>query len=91
MRQKPFSLPGSDARFIAALEGETARTVRIAREDQPQLPLLTLDPVDHELAHTLQGLPDDEFLELAISRALDDGLLRKALDSGGPMVALLRP
>ncbi|GAA5233682.1 hypothetical protein FOZ76_07680 [Verticiella sediminum] len=91
MRQKTFTVPGAGIRCTAKLEGETARTVLITRDDHPQTPLLTLDPVDHELAHVLQDLPDDEFLELAITRALDDGLLRKALDSGGPVVALLRP
>lgn len=91
MTQKSFRVDGVSTAFTAILESETGRMVRISRDDHPQTPLITLDPVDHDVAHALQALPDDAFLDKAIRQAIDDGLIAKALESGGPVVALLKP
>ncbi len=90
MTQKSFRVDGVAAGFTATLESETGRMVRIDRDDQPGTPLLTLDPVDHDVAHDLQALSDEAFLDRAIRQAIDDGLIARALESGGPVVAMLR-
>lgn len=90
MRQKSFSVETCPTTLTARLGGETGRTVLIMRDDQPEPPFVTLDPVNHEIAHALQSIPDDQFLDLAIAQALHDGLIHKALQSGGPVVALFR-
>lgn len=89
MQQKQFTHQGVG--FTARLEGETARSVSITRDDHHGHPFVNLDPVDHELAHRLQKLDDAEFLDHAIQQAIADGLIAKALESGGPVVALLKP
>lgn len=90
MLQKAFTVPGCEVGFLARLGGETGRTVLILRDDQPEPPFVTLDPVNHDIAHTLQAIPDDTFLDMAITQAMRDGLIAKALQSGGPLVALFK-
>lgn len=90
MHRKQFSLKGNTATFTASLEGETRRIVRITRDDHPGQPFLTLDPVDHDVARTLQEMSDEEFLDVAIRQAIEDHLIDKALESRGPVVALLK-
>ncbi len=90
MHHKQFSVDGVSITFTAALEGETARTVQITRDDHPGRPFLTLDPVDHEVAHALQKMSDEVFLEMAIRQAIDEHLIHKALESHGPIVAMLK-
>jgi len=90
MHEKQFSVEGVTPLFTARLEGETGRTVQITRDDRPGVPFLTLDPVDHEVAHALQSLSDASFLDKAIQQAIDDQLIHKALESHGPIVALLK-
>jgi len=90
MHKKHFSLEGQKTTFTASLEGETRRTVQISRDDRPGVPFLTLDPVDHEVAHALQKMSDDAFIDMAIRQAIDDQLIEKALESHGPIVALLK-
>lgn len=90
MHQKQFTLEGKTTTFTASLESETHRTVQITRDDHPGQPFLTLDPVDHEVAHALQRMSDEDFLDMAIRQAIDDHLIDKALESHGPVVALLK-
>ncbi len=90
MHEKAFQVDGVTVGFTARLGGETGRTVLIMRNDRPEPPFVTLDPVDHHVAHELQRIPDDEFLELAIIQARRDGLIEKALHSGGPVVAMFK-
>lgn len=89
MQQKSFTHQGLN--FTARLDGETARSVSITRDEHPSHPFVNLDPVDHDLAHRLQQLNDSEFLDRAIQQAIADSLIDKALASGGPVVALLKP
>lgn len=91
MHRKQFTLEGNTATFTASLEGETRRIVQITRDDRPGQPFLTLDPVDHDVAHALQDMNDEDFLDMAIRQAIEDHLVDKALESHGPVVALLKP
>lgn len=90
MHQKQFSLEGKNSTFTASLEGETRRIVQITRDDCPGQPFLTLDPVDHDVAHAFQTMSDEAFLDFAIRQATEDHLIDKALESHGPVVALLK-
>jgi hypothetical protein len=90
MHRKQFSLEGKKATFTASLEGETRRIVQITRDDHPGQPFLTLDPVDHDVAHAFQAMSDEAFLDFAIHQAIQDHLIDKALESHGPVVALLK-
>ena len=90
MYRKQFNVDGVSNTFTARLEGETGRTVQIERDDHPGHPFVTLDPVSHDVAHELQKLSDQEFLDMAIRQAIEDKLIAKALQSHGPIVALLK-
>ena len=90
MHHKQFTLEGQATTFTASLEGETRRIVQITRDDRPGHPFLTLDPVDHDVAHELQKISDEAFLDMAIRQATEDRLIEKALESHGPVVALLK-
>ena len=90
MHRKQFSLEGQTMTFTASLEGETRRIVQIIRDDRPGQPFLTLDPVDHDVAHALQEISDEAFIDMAIRQATEDHLIEKALESHGPVVALLK-
>jgi len=90
MQQKQFKAGNADTTFTAKLGGTTGRTVLITRDDQPDHLFLTLDPVDHDVARELLKMPDDEFLDMAVRQAIEDDLINKALESGGPVVALLK-
>lgn len=90
MDSKQFSVAGAATTFTAMLEGETRRTVQIERDDHRGHPFVSLDPVSHEVAHQLQAMDDEAFLDMAIRQAIEEDLIGKAMRSHGPVVALLK-